>query len=247
MYFGSNSPSVGIVPGLRQIPLAGVNAFLLSTDEDGLILIDTGVAGSVQRIERAVHETGMELTDIRHILLTHGHPDHAGSLAELKALTGARTYMHSADASMVAEGRAMRRMVAAPRLINKILYRVIVAPKPTTVEAVTVDELLSDGDEIPVAGGISVVHTPGHSEGHVVFRARAFDALFLGDAATTLVGLREFCAYEHLRQGMMSLSRIGRLDFEVACFGHGPPIRRGADRRFRRRWPQGRSASGGMR
>jgi hypothetical protein len=46
-------------------------------------------------------------------------------------------------------------------------------------------------------------------------------------------------AYENLPQGVMSLRNLCRFDFEVACFGHGPPILRDAAKRFREKWSQG--------
>ena len=66
-----------IQPGLYRIRLPGVNAFLLGSDSDGLTLVDTGVPGSADRITDAVHSLGRDLTDIRQILVTHCHSDHA--------------------------------------------------------------------------------------------------------------------------------------------------------------------------
>lgn len=112
----------------------------------------------------------------------------------------------------------------------------MIAPKPQTVPPVKADVLVGHGDEIPVAGGISVIHTPGHTEGHLVFLARRLKAAFVGDAAANLFGLRPMMAYEHYQQGIMSLQKLSRFDFEMACFGHGPTIRRGAGKRFRALW-----------
>lgn len=226
--------------GLHQIRFPGVNGFLLESRSDGLILIDTGVEGSEGTVRSAVESLGQNLRDIRHILVTHCHPDHAGGLAALKALTGARVYMHRRDAMLVATGRAMRRMPPSPGLLNRILYQVMIAPKPKTVPPVKADVLVGHGDEIPVAGGISVIHTPGHTEGHLVFLARKHRAAFLGDAAANILGLRPMMAYEHYQQGIMSLQNLSRFDFEIACFGHGPTIRRGAGKQFRNLWGQRR-------
>ena len=222
--------------GLRQIRFPGVNGFLLESKSDGLILIDTGVEGSERLVRGAVEFLGLGLRDIRHILVTHCHPDHVGGLAALKALTGATIYMHKRDALLVATGRAMRRMPPSPGLLNRILYQIMIAPKPKTIRPVKADVLVGHGDEIPVAGGISVIHTPGHTEGHLVFLARKQRAAFLGDAAANLFGLRPMMAYEHYRQGVMSLQNLSRYDFEVACFGHGPTIRSGAGKRFKDLW-----------
>lgn len=233
-----------IQPGLHQIRLPGVNAFLLDSGSDGLTLVDTGVPGSAIRISEAVHSLGRDITEVSHILVTHCHPDHSGGLAELKTLTSARVFMHRRDAMLVATGRAMRRLLPSPGILNALLYRLIIAPKPTTVTPSKADVLVGNGDEIPVAGGISVIHTPGHTEGHVVFLARKRGVLFVGDAAANLLGLRLMIAYEHLQQGVMSLRHLCRYDFEVACFGHGPPIRQAAASRFRERWGPRNSAEG---
>jgi glyoxylase-like metal-dependent hydrolase (beta-lactamase superfamily II) len=229
-----------IQPGLHQIRLPGVNAFLLDSVSDGLTLVDTGVPGSVIQIRKALYSVGRDITDIRQILVTHCHPDHSGGLAELKALTSARVFMHRRDAMLVAKGRAMRRLLPSPGILNALLYRLVIAPKPTTVTRSKTDVLVGNGDEIPIAGGISVIHTPGHTEGHVVFLARKRGVVFVGDAAANVLGLRLMIAYEHLQQGIMSLRHLCRYDFEVACFGHGPPILQAAASRFRERWgPRG--------
>lgn len=227
-----------IQPGLYQIGLQGVNAFLLDSGPGGLVLVDTGVPGSVGMIRSAVESLERNLTDIRHILVTHCHPDHAGSLARLKASTQARIYMHRRDAMLVAAGRAMRRLLPPPGLLNALLFRLMIAPKHTTVEPVTTDVLVGDGDMIPAAGGILAIHTPGHTEGHLVFLARERRAVFLGDAAGNFWGLRLMPAYEHLQQGVMSLQNLCRFEFDIACFGHGPPIQQEAVKRFRERWGQ---------
>jgi len=233
-----------IEPGLYQIRLPGVNAFILDSESDGLILVDTGVAGSMGQFLEAVHFLGRDIKDIRHILVTHCHPDHAGGLAELKALTSARVYMHRRDALLVASGKAMRRLIPSPGLLNFVLFQLMIAPKPKVISPVKTDELVGNGDVIPVAGGISVIHTPGHTEGHLVFLAQRRKIAFLGDAAANLFGLRLMMAYEHFQQGVMSLRHLCRFEFDVACFGHGPVIRQKAGKQFRDRWGQGTSVRG---
>jgi glyoxylase-like metal-dependent hydrolase (beta-lactamase superfamily II) len=96
-----------IVPGLYAIPLDGVNAFLIDSDE--LTLIDTGVMNSTDKILEVVQAIGRKSSDLRHILVTHCHPDHAGSLAELKRRTGALAYMHPVDAAITRTGKLVPR------------------------------------------------------------------------------------------------------------------------------------------
>ena len=222
--------------GLHRIPLGGVNAFLLDAGDGGLALVDTGLPGSAPGVVDALTSMGHGLGEIRHILVTHCHADHSGSLADLKAMTGARVFMHFRDASLVARGRAKRRLVRTPGLINRIRFPAF-SRFPSEIAPVVVDETVHDGDEIPVAGGIRVIHTPGHTEGHVAFLAKRHKVVFVGDAAANIAGfLGLMPAYEHLRQGVYSLRHLSRHDFDVACFGHGLSIRAGAAKQFRRMW-----------
>lgn len=65
-----------IADGLYVIPVGPVNTFLLDSP-DGCALIDTGVSGSVGTVLRALHALGKQPKDVRHIILTHAHPDHS--------------------------------------------------------------------------------------------------------------------------------------------------------------------------
>ena len=77
-----------IVRGLHMLPLGAVNAYLLELT-DRCVLIDTGLPGSAETIVHRIKEAGKDPADIRHIILTHAHPDHIGSLAALKTATRA--------------------------------------------------------------------------------------------------------------------------------------------------------------
>jgi len=224
-----------IVPGVYPIPLGFVNAFLILTDH--LTLIDTGVPGSAEAILETVRDLGRRPSDVRHILVTHCHRDHAGSLAALKQATSARVYMHRADAALVRGGRAIRAFRPAPGLINALLFKMFVPRGAVGIERTEIDEEVQDGEDLPAAGGIRAIHTPGHSAGHLVFLwPRHGGVLFAGDAAANILGLGLSVGYEDLETGKRSLARIARLNFAVACFGHGRPIRGGASERFRRKW-----------
>ena len=99
-----------IVTDVYALPLGFVNAFFI--DRDGLTLIDTGMYGNAGRILAAVQELGQQPSDTRHILVTHLHTDHTGSLAAIKQATGAKVCMHAADASLIRQGIAGRSAYA---------------------------------------------------------------------------------------------------------------------------------------
>jgi glyoxylase-like metal-dependent hydrolase (beta-lactamase superfamily II) len=224
-----------ITPGLWEVPIGFVNAFLLDTG-DGLALIDTGLAGSAPKILDAVRSIGRQPAEIRHILVTHCHSDHAGGLAELKRLTGAPATMHPTDAAMVRQGKAIRPLRPAPGPINALVCRFLLPTAPTEVEPAEIEHEVADGEALP--GGLRTIHVPGHCAGQLAFLwPEHGGVLIAADAAANVFGLALSPLYEDVAEGRRSLARLAALDFDIACFGHGKPIRSGASRRFGQKWP----------
>src|SRR5436190_23261350 len=127
-----------IVEGLWMVPLGPVNAYLL--DQEELTLIDTGMPKDEGKIVAAIEATGRKITDLKHIIVTHCHPDHAGSVAALKKMSGARVYMHPIDAAMVRKGESSRPMTASPGLLRGLMYRLFIPKKPTPIDACAIDQ-----------------------------------------------------------------------------------------------------------
>lgn len=226
-----------IRPHLYSIQLGMVRAFLIDAGE--LTLVDTGMPGSGEEIANTVRELGRDPSEIRHILVTHCHPDHAGSLAKLKSLTGAPAYMHPLDAAVVRGDTPGRRMKPAPGVFNWLIVKAFISQPPSPISLVRVEHEILDGDELPIAGGIRAVHVPGHTCGHMAFLwHRHGGVLFVGDAAGNMMGLRLSLGYEDLALALRSLAKLSRLRFEVACFSHGNAIGPGASREFMAKWGQ---------
>ena len=221
-----------VVPGLWQVPLGPVNAFLVDDGRE-VVVIDSGLPGSVTKLEAAIREIGRNPADVRSIVITHAHPDHDGSAAALKLLTGASIYMHEADAELLRRGVGLRPLTPSPG-IPGIIFRLFIHP-PASVEPAEVEALLTDGGEAP--GGFKVIHAPGHSQGQVALLwARHGGVLVAADVASNMMGLGISPAYEDLELGRRTLAHLAGLDFEVAVFGHGKPILKGAADAFRSRW-----------
>jgi glyoxylase-like metal-dependent hydrolase (beta-lactamase superfamily II) len=223
-----------IVDGLWQINLGPVNAFLLDAGE--LTLIDTGLPENAAKITAAIESLGKKTTDLKHIIVTHCHPDHAGGLAAIRRASQARVYMHATDAAMVRVGNGKRPLTAAPGLIRHILFRLFVAGRSGAIEPCSIDCEVADGAELPIAGGLRAIHAPGHCAGQLVFLWPRRGVLFAADAASNMPRLGLSLGYEDLELGLRSLAKLAALDFEIACFGHGAPITTNASARFRSRW-----------
>jgi len=225
-----------VVPGLHMISAGPINMFLLESD-DGDALIDTGLPGSADTILKAVAGLGKAPSAIRHILLTHAHPDHIGSLAAVKKATGAAAYIHPADAPIATSGKGFRPMKAAPGILNSVLFRLFVR-LDRLVESAPIEHRVEDGEQLPIAGGITAVHVPGHCAGQLVFLwGRHGGVLVAADTCSNMMGLGWSLGYEDFEQGKKDLPKLSNLDFQVACFGHGKPILENASRKFRERWP----------
>jgi glyoxylase-like metal-dependent hydrolase (beta-lactamase superfamily II) len=104
------------------------------------------------------------------------------------------------------------------------------------VEPVTIDKPLTSGELLPVAGGIEVIHTPGHCAAQVALLWDPGRMLFAGDAASNMMGLGDPLGFENLEEGRASQRKLASLSFDAAGFGHGQPIARDASTRFRDRW-----------
>ncbi len=226
-----------IVPGLYTIPLGGVNTFLLEA-EDGLTLIDTGMPGSTAKILAVLQSLGKQPSDIHHILVTHCHFDHIGSLVELKQASGAPAAMHPTDAALLRAGQTMRPFEAGPGVVNGLVYRLFKwFLKAGPITPISIEQELHDGENLPLAGGLRVIHAPGHTAGQLAFFWPYHGGvLFAADTANTVLGLGWHFVYEDLAEAKRSLIKLAQLDFEVACFGHGGAIVGGAARRFRQKW-----------
>jgi len=111
-------------------------------------------------------------------------------------------------------------------------------PKLAPIEAL---EETNDGDEVPAAGGVRAIHTPGHTAGHLSFLwPQNGGVLFAGDAAGSILGLGPPTGVfggmftEDIPTAKESFRKLAELEFDVACFGHGGPIRGKAHAAFRR-------------
>ena len=225
-----------ILPSLYEIRLGVVNAFVIE-DQAELVLIDTGYQRHAKPILQAIQKIGGTQKPLSHIVVTHCHPDHAGSLAEIKGQSPAWAYMHAADAAMVRAGKTRRPWKATPGPLNWLVYQSFIRRAPRHVEPAEVEVEVNDGDRFPWAGGLQAIHVPGHCAGQIALLwQRHGGVLFAGDAASNLPNLRLSFVHEDLAEGVASLKKLAALPFEHACFGHGPSILGGASARIARRF-----------
>jgi glyoxylase-like metal-dependent hydrolase (beta-lactamase superfamily II) len=235
---------MGVIKGVQVVPMGMANAFLIEGD-DGLTLIDAGYPGKEAILLGAIRRIGRSPSQLKHLIFTHGHPDHIGSAAAIVRETGARTYMHAFDIPIAESGGPFRSLRAAPGLLRRVLCKLVYHPDQR-LEPVAINQPLIAGEILPIAGGIEVIHTPGHCAGQIALLWRPRRMLFAGDVCMNIMGLGDPVGFESLEEGRESQRKLASLSFDAVGFGHGGPIARDASTRFRNKWgrkPPARTAS----
>ncbi|MBV9197995.1 MAG: MBL fold metallo-hydrolase [Solirubrobacterales bacterium] len=207
-------------------PKALVHAFVVRADVP--TLVDTGTPGDVARIEAAANAAGLGVDDIRRILVTHPHADHAGNAAELAQRTGAEVHVSPAAAPYVRDGHKQALPRAATPLGRAMVPYVTLA-LPWRVAPVDARPTLADGAAV---GPFRVIDTPGHQIGHVALLWEERGVLFTGDAAANITRVGPHPAAENPTEALASFRRLRDAGFTAALFGHGRALRSHAARSF---------------
>jgi glyoxylase-like metal-dependent hydrolase (beta-lactamase superfamily II) len=223
-----------VIKGVHVVPMGMANAYLIE-GEDGLTLIDAGYPNKEAAVFGAIRGLGRSPDQLKHLIFTHGHPDHIGSAAAIVQQTGARTYMHPLDIPMTEDGGPFRPLRAAPGLLRRVLCKLLYHPDER-LEPVAINQALTAGEILPIAGGIEVIHTPGHCAGQVALLWRTGRMLFTGDVCMNIMGLGDPVGFESLKEGRASQRKLASLSFDAAGFGHGAPIPHGASTRFHNKY-----------
>jgi glyoxylase-like metal-dependent hydrolase (beta-lactamase superfamily II) len=223
---------IRLAEGVWRLPTVGrnlVNSFAFAEPDGSVTLVDCGVKGrSPARVVEGLAALGKQPSDVRRILLTHAHLDHAGGAARLQTLTGGRMESHDDEAHLLREGRA-----ASPggTPLGRLFSRL-----PARLEPCRIDSTFSDNQLLDVAGGLRVLHTPGHTMGHCAFVHEPTGVLITGDALFNFLdrmtwSFAFFCTDFPLSK--QTAERLGEIDYAVAAFTHGPEIRRDAREKVR--------------
>ena len=221
----SKEAAIRIAPNVWRIPAARfdfVNIYAL-VDEDGQVtLVDTGFKSGPAKAAAGLAAMGKSVADVTRIVLTHAHGDHAGGAAVLAEQAQAPVAISAIDAPFAREGQAPPRDAA-----TFLGRRLSAMSKPgKDYPAVVIAEEFTDGDVLPVAGGLRVHHTPGHTPGHVALLHEETGTLITGDSIWNVrkfsYGVKAFCT--DIKLNRQTAHVLGELDYQVAAFTHGPHV-----------------------
>ncbi|WP_405172768.1 MBL fold metallo-hydrolase [Paenibacillus sp. FSL H8-0280] len=182
---------------------------VLIWDEEMVVLIDTGFPGQYHDLCIALEKIGVPISRLKAVILTHQDVDHIGCLPEILQECGShvKIYAHELDKPYI-EGQL-------PLLKDGHLEH---PPKGK------IDETVTDGQELPFCGGIRVIHTPGHTPGHISLYSMESKTLIAGDSMYSvdgmLGGIHEPTTLD-IETARISLKKYIELDISsVVCY-HG--------------------------
>lgn len=165
-----------------------------------LALIDTGVAGSEKVIFDYIESIGRKPKEIKHILLTHTHPDHIGAVSAIKEATGAKVYVHAAEQAWLED------------IEKQFAERPVGGFHELVGGSCKADQVLQDGDILHLCHNLTLkaIHSPGHSAGSVSYLLQQDNALFTGDAIPVK---GDIPIYDDWTQSLASLEKLENLPF----------------------------------
>lgn len=222
-------------PHLHQVRFPIGHAYLWEA-ADGLTLIDSGLPGSAPMIADAVRSLGRRPGELRRLILTHFHEDHAGSAADVAAWGDVEVLAHRADAPFIrgdAAGPPPQVLDWERPIFEQSQAALAGFPPPAPVR---VDRELDDGDLIDLGGTPAVaVSAPGHTPGSVAIHVPEERVLFTGDTVARLDDGRVILGVFNVDPPLAAetFTRLAALDTEIACFGHGEPVTEDAAARLR--------------
>ena len=212
-----------VVPGLYWVERIWDTKVYVLVEDSRVVVIDAATPGRAGAIWRQMDGLGQPPEALHEIWLTHGDIDHMGSVSALKERSGAQVVAHRSDVALV-EGHARRELGSLrftstyEKVFNWAIYQLF------RYQPVRVDRPVEDGDRL---GGWQVIHTPGHTPGSTSYYHPGRGIVIVGDAINHKRGRLgappPLVTYD-LDQAYASVRRLAALDFEVCCFGHGPPL-----------------------
>jgi glyoxylase-like metal-dependent hydrolase (beta-lactamase superfamily II) len=165
----------------QQTPRTIATALL--SGSDGVTLIDPGPTSCLGALEQGLDEHGMALTDVRALLLTHIHLDHAGAAGSIVArVPHVRVYVHEVGAPHLIEPEKL--LASATRLYGDRMHSLWGAFLPVPSDRV---QPLKGGEKLSVSGTIRVAYTPGHAKHHVSYLDENSGVAYVGDTGGVCV------------------------------------------------------------
>jgi len=207
---------------VQRIEVRGTNCYLLQST-DGAVLIDPGPPGGAERVIAAAVEVGVHTGDVRLILVTHGHLDHYGAAAEVRAWCNTPVAAHLGEPEFSQDRR--NALPPAQTLRGSMVRYFYLLLSPLAHFAPLEADLPLDGgaDLSPYGVNARVVLLPGHSPGSLGVLTAEGD-LFAGDLFVNYSAPSQPIYLSDREAWRRSYERVQALEPRMVYVGHGEPF-----------------------
>jgi glyoxylase-like metal-dependent hydrolase (beta-lactamase superfamily II) len=197
-------------------------------DDENMILVDAGYNGQYDTIRDACIDEGIHFEDINKIILTHQDLDHFGGLPEILEASKKKIEVmaHEEDKPYIQGEKPLVRLNS--NFLNSMPEdrQEMVKQMFKNFTPVDVDTTISDNQELPFCGGITVIHTPGHTPGHLCLYHKMSKTLIVGDAMNMMDGKlmgprKEILEDDDYEIAMDSLKKLLKFDVKNIITYHG--------------------------
>ena len=160
-------------------------------DDNNVILVDAGIPDCLPKIKDAMKKAGVPFERLDSIIVTHQDIDHVGGIkAILNEIPKVKVYAHTDDKPYI---QGEKRWI---RLNNNFMNRINNLPEDDKNKIldifknsnVQISSTLTDGQKLECCGGITVIHTPGHTPGHICLYHKQSKTLIVGDTMNVIDG-----------------------------------------------------------
>jgi hydroxyacylglutathione hydrolase len=186
-----------------------VNVILIFGEK--ITLIDSGVKGSEEIIRQYIELQDRDFAEIETLILSHSHPDHIGSAAKIKELTGCKIWAHGAEKEWIENIGIQNKQRPVPGFFNLV------------DRSAKIDRFISDGQKLAVEDGptLRFIHSPGHSKGSLNIEFVEDSILFTADSIPLK---NDIPNYDNFSDLMNSLDKISNAEFTTLLSSWTAPL-----------------------
>ena len=187
-----------------------VNVILIFSDK--ITLIDSGVKGSERYIFDYIKRQNRDYSEIESIILSHSHPDHIGSAAQMKSLTNCKVYAHRLEKEWIENIELQNRERPVPGFYNLV------------EKSVTIDQFVDNKQEISLQDSLTlkIIESPGHSKGSLNILFKEDRILFTADSIPLKNDIPNYDNYLNLLESLDAISQSQ--DYDIILTSWTPPI-----------------------
>ena len=223
-----------VASGIHRVTQGVVNFYVVE-EAGAFTLVDAGAPKDWSALERALHELGGAIEDVRAVLLTHAHADHTGFAERARTTSGAVVWVHRDDETTARTGKVGKRDGSILAYVARAeFYRTVFSLARrggTRIVPIRDVSTFSHGETIAVPGRPRVLHAPGHTPGSCALFFEGPAALVTGDALVTrnpLTGrtgpqVMPSAFNTSTERALASLAALASVPANVVLPGHGEP------------------------